>query len=130
MSKKTKIVTLTNGDMSFLERVQNALHSDEIEALYDELEPGQRQAAEMVIVLNKFQVTPMLYSMVAKQLETIANNLLKDIEYSPGELMGDDCWTTFGSEGRREMDLCIKHFATHPNAVLKDTHRGTFKLAR
>jgi hypothetical protein len=127
MTKKHIATSSQNKTMSFDERVQNALHADEIDALYDELAPGQD--AGMVTVLNKYQVTPMLYTLVAKQLDSIALNLMNGIEYSPADLIGDGNWTEFDPEWRRELELCIKHFAAHPKATLKDLRNGNFTRA-
>lgn len=123
IKKTAKSGKSSNGiEQSYEERVSNALHEDEIHSLFKEQEPG------MVTVLNIYQVTPMLYSLVAGQLDAISNNLMADIKYSPAELIGDEYWSMFGAGGQREMELCIKHFAAHPKSHLRDNLNGTFRL--
>lgn len=118
---KTKSKAATCGkELSLEERVQNAFHASEIEALFDEGDVG------MVTVLGKFQVTSLLYHLVAGQLESINMALIAGVEYTTAELVGDLCWSSLDDEGKREMALCIKHFATNPAAKLIDTETGTF----
>jgi hypothetical protein len=123
MVKKTKAVAVENEEMSYEKRFENALHAFEIAALFDEKEPG------LVTVLKKFRVTPMLYVLVAGQIDSITRNLIDGIEYSPADLIGDEYWSQFDEEGQREMALCVKHFAANPRSKLTDTETGTFVLA-
>jgi len=71
----------------------------------------------------------MLYELVAHQIDAICRNLVHGTEYSPAELIGDEYWSNFGPEGEREMELCIKHFAAHPEATLLDLRNGAFTPA-
>jgi hypothetical protein len=123
MTKKTKKVAVGSNAMSYEERFENAVHADEINALFDEQEPG------LVTVLKKFRVTPMLYVLVAGQIDSITRNLIDGIEYSPADLIGDEYWSQFDKEGQREMALCVKHFAVNSRSTLTDTETGTFMLA-
>lgn len=104
-------------------RPEDMLDAEEISALFRQSEPG------MITVLGKFEVTPMIYASVAQQLDSIFWTLVSDEEYSPAELIGDKDWSCFGPDGRRAMELCIKHFAAHPEATLIDLKNGMFALA-
>jgi hypothetical protein len=103
--------------------VQDAVSAAEIASLLGDGYTG------MVTVLGKFQVTPMMYHLVAGQLESIHLNLIEGVEYTAAELVGDSWWSYFDHAGKREMELCIKHFAANPAAKLIDTDLGTFELA-
>jgi hypothetical protein len=118
--KKATIVATGSKTQSVKKRPEDALHACEIATLFN---PGD---AGLVTVLGKYAVTPMLYELVAHQLDAIERNLLHDVEYTPAELMGDEYWSDFDSAGQREMELCIKHFAAHPDAILRDTLKGNF----
>lgn len=83
----------------------------------------------MITVLGKYEVTPMLYALTAGQLDSIDSHLISGIGYTPAELIGDECWTGFRKEAEREFELCIKHFAAHPDAMLIDLKNGTFTRA-
>ncbi len=123
MTKNAKAVALGNNEMSYEERLENAIHADEIEALFSEKEP------KLVTVLKKFQVTPMLYHLAANQLDSIKNNLVDGFEYEASELVSDEYWTEYDWAWRRELELCIKHFAANPRSRLTDTKTGKFVLA-
>lgn len=123
MKNDTNVIALRKAEMTFEQRVQNARSHADIEVLFEEQRPG------LITVLKKFRVTPMLYQLVAAQLDAIHLNLIVGIEYTPAELMGDADWFQFGHDGQREMELCIKHFAAQKNSKLKDTTRGTFMRA-
>jgi hypothetical protein len=126
--KKVIKVTANSGksangiEQSYEERVSNALHGDEIHNLFNEREPG------MVTALGIYQVTPKLYSIVAGQLDAISNNLMDGVKYRAAELIGDENYLKFGPGGKREMELCIKHFAAQPHSQLHDHKDGTFSL--
>lgn len=97
--------------------------ADEGEALYVDDSSG------MVIVLDKYQVTPMFYHLVAHQIECIVSILVPEEEYTPAEIIGDEDWFGFGPEAQRAMTLCLKHITAHPDSDLTETDTGTFMLA-
>ncbi len=78
-------------------------------------------------VLDKFQVTPMLFYLVGTRLEDIRCNLVTGETYRPQELIGDEWWVPFDGAWKREIELCLKHFAMRPDFELRDTERGTFE---
>jgi hypothetical protein len=121
MAKKITAASSSNIALS-TKRPEDLLHGDEIEALFDQNRPG------FITVLGKFTVTPTLYQLTASLLDELDSHLIFGVEYSTQELIGDLWWNYFGPEDFREFELCVKHFATHPKATLKDLHNGTFKL--
>jgi hypothetical protein len=123
MKTVINVIDTSKIETSHSELILNALRADEIENLFQQQEPV------MVTVLGKFQVTPMLYQLVAGQLESIELNLIEGVEYTPKELIGDADWFSFDREGHREMELCIKHFAANEKSSLIDTRTGTFMQA-
>jgi hypothetical protein len=52
-----------------------------------------------------------------------------NIEYTPWDLIGDEYWSRLGAPGKREMELCLKHFAANPEAKLIDTETGKLALS-
>lgn len=122
-STVTKISVTPKSEMTHEARILDALCADELECLFQEKEPG------LITVLGKFRVTPMLYQLVAAQLEGIDQNLMVNVEYTAAELMGDEVWSTFGPKGQREMVLCLKQFALNERCALIDTGTGTFVYA-
>ena len=123
MKQQTINVASSDNALPIKKLVEDALNPSEIDSLLGE------GSTEMVTVLGKFQVTPMLYHLVACQLETIRLNLIEGVEYAPWDLIGDEYWSRFGPTGKREMELCLKHFAANPEAKLLDTETGSFELA-
>lgn len=113
-------VTLKD-ELTHAERILNAVTAHELEDLFQEQEP------ELIIVLGKFRVTPMLYKLVAAQLDDITQNLMEEVAYTPEDLMGDEVWYSFGPEGQREMELCLKQFALNDRCPLVETGTGTFR---
>lgn len=123
--KQQTINAASSGKALPVEKLAEGLvRSSEIVTLFNE-----DGAPGLITVLGKFQVTPMIYHLVAHQLESIHVNLIRDIEYTPSDLIGDEYWSRFGAPGKREMELCLKHFAANPEAKLLDTETGTFELA-
>ncbi len=113
-------------------RRAEGLHSKPVELMFDADEildtfddPAYNH---MVTVLGKFQVTPMLYHLVACHLGDIKMNLIDDCRYTADELIGDADWEQFKGPARREMELCLKHFATLPESYLMDSEKGYFTL--
>ncbi len=104
-------------------RIQNAWEPSEIKSLMDGL-PGH----SLIKVLGKFQVTPMLYAYTAHHLAGVCDLLIPDVQYSVRELVGDECWAEGeGSHGwRRELELCLKHFAQNPDSPINDLKNGYF----
>ena len=82
---------------------------------------------DLCTVLDKFQVTPMLFELVGVALESIQRNLIKGEFYTPSELVGDENWGHRDGAWRREIELCLKHFANYPDFGLRATERGTFE---
>lgn len=121
--KKTTSAATSSKTQPGKKRPEDALHAKEIVTLFNSGDPG------MITVLGKFEVTPMLYELVASQLDIIDKHLIKGVEYTPLELIGDMWWCTFGEDGEREFELCIKHFAAHPDATLIDLKNGMFTRA-
>lgn len=120
---KTRSIASNGKTPPVNKRPEDALHANEIATLFNLGDPG------MITVLGKFEVSPMLYHLVASQLDIIDKHLIKGVEYTPLELIGDRWWCMFGEDGERELELCIKHFAAHPNATLFDLKTGTFTPA-
>ena len=87
----------------------------------------KRSPNDMCIVLEKYQVTPMLFHLVGTRLEDIRCNLVTGETYRPQELIGDEWWVPFDGAWKREIELCLKHFAMRPDFELRDTERGTFE---
>lgn len=123
MKKQTKNAASGGNALQVKKSVEDAVSSVEIDSLLGE------GYTDMVTVLGRFKVTPMLYHLVACQLESIRLSLMQGVEYEPWDLIGDEYWSRFGAHGKREMELCLKHFAANPEAKLIDTETGTFELA-
>ena len=79
------------------------------------------------IVLEKFQVTPMLFHLVGTTLENGNRNLIKGEIYTAQELVGDQHWLPFDGWWRHDIVLCIRHFATFPNFNLRFNEHGVFE---
>ena len=124
MKQKSMIAASSRKALPVEKLAQGLVRSSEIAALFNE-----DGAPGLITVLGKYQVTPMLYHLVAHQLESIHINLIDGVEYTPSDLIGDEYWSRFGASGKREMELCLKHFAANPEAKLLDTETGTFELA-
>ena len=82
---------------------------------------------DLCIVLKKYKVTPMLFHLAGVALESIQQNLIEDECYTPSELVGDEYWGARDRAWKREIELCVKHFATYPEFGLRDTEEGTFE---
>ena len=114
-SKKNDLAGCTSGRSDI---------APEVTAFFEKYE---RSPNDLVIVLEKFQVTPMLFELVGVALESIQRNLIKGEFYTPSELVGDENWGPWGGPWKREIELCLKHFALYPDFGLRATERGTFE---
>lgn len=121
--KKTKSAASKSKTPSANKLPQELCCADEGEALYVDDSSG------MVIVLDKYQVTPMFYQLVVQQIENIVSFLVPGEEYTPAEIIGDEDWFKFGQEGQRGMTLCLKHITAHPDSDLTETDTGTFMFS-
>ncbi len=90
-------------------------------------EKFERPPNDLCTVLDKFQVTPMLFHLVGVALEDIRRNLIEGEMYKPSELVGDENWGPGDGPWKREIELCIKHFATYPEFGLRATGCGNFE---
>ena len=90
-------------------------------------EKYERSPNDLCIVLDKFQVTPMLFHLTGSCLENIQRNLIEGEMYTPSELVGDENWGPYDGAFKREIELCLKHFANYPDFGLRATERGTFE---
>lgn len=90
-------------------------------------EKHDRSPNGLCSVLDKFQVTPMLFHLVGSRLEDIRYNLVTGETYTPQELIGDQWWTPFNGAWRRELELCVQHFARNKHFGLRDTGSNTFE---
>ena len=82
---------------------------------------------DLCTVLGKFRVTPMLFRLTGSCLENIQRNLIDGEMYTPSELVGDENWGPWGGPWKREIELCLKHFAAYPEFGLRATGCGNFE---
>jgi hypothetical protein len=132
MTKVIKTTPYSGNDAKLNALIENAIDPVEIDSLMNRL-----SNVGLVRVLGKFNVTPMLYHVTANELARIDKHLIKAVNYSVADLLGDRWWGMFASkgsnddgdgDGQREFDLSVKHFAAHPKSRLHDNKDGTFSL--
>ena len=89
-------------------------------------EKYDRSPHDLCIVLEKYKVTPMLFHLVGVALESIQRNLIEGETYTPSELVGNENWEPHDRAWKREIELCLKHFAADPAFKLIATEQGAF----
>jgi len=119
LKKPIPVSTATQEDFvdTYLSETFNA---DQINDCIHEFYP------DYVTVLGKFRVNPYWYELAAMSLETIEDFLVEGKEYSPQELIGETEWVSHSETTQRELELCLKHFATLSECPLQDTFGGSF----
>ena len=116
-------LTHTNSDLAG----RTLGRSDIASATFAFFEKYDASPHDLCTVLDKFQVTPMLFHLTGSCLESIQRNLIKGEFYTPSELVGDENWWHRDGAWKREIELCLKHFANYPDFGLRATERGTFE---
>ncbi len=112
-------------------KTNSSLYAMEIPAIPTEtlefFKKYDRSPNDLCIVLDKFQVTPMMFHLVGTTLEDGNRNLIKGETYTAQELVGDQHWLPFDGEWKHEIELCLRHFATFPNFNLHYNEHGVFE---
>ena len=116
-------LTHTNSDLAGRTLGRSEIDS-EVLAFFEKYE---RPTNDLCIVLEKFRVTPMLFHLVGVTLKSIQRNLIEGELYTPSELVGDEHWGPRDYAWKREIELCIKHFATYPEFGLRANGCGDFE---
>lgn len=73
-----------------------------------------------MVLLGKFKVESGLLELVEFEFNEIQPHLLKNVEYTPQDLIGEPLWADLTGLAQRQAIFCLKHLATQPNSPLID----------
>ena len=108
-----------------LTKVSNAPADNKMQATKGDLVSEQTHAvqdddqeAELIILLDKYQVEVDFFEEIESRFSDIYPALLEEVDYTPAELVGEVFWSELTDVGQRMTILSLKHLATEDDVPL------------
>lgn len=71
-----------------------------------------------MVLLGKFKVESGLLELVEFEFNEIQPHLLKNVEYTPQDLIGEPLWADLTGLAQRQAIFCLRHLATLADSPL------------